>query len=115
MSMSSKKILARTCAFIAIIGLFGLSLRGPQRRSSDLSVLMEPDGTGVWHDLFAEFHRLHPEVQVDLVEGPAATDTREDMYSTSFLSGAAGYDIVYGDVTWTPKFAAAQWLLDLTP
>jgi trehalose/maltose transport system substrate-binding protein len=114
MSMSSKKTLARTCAFIAIIGLFGLSLRGPERRSSDLSVLMEPDGTGVWHDLFGEFHRVHPELRVDLVEGPAPTDAREDMYSTSFLSEAAGYDIVYGDATWTPKLAAADWLLDLT-
>jgi multiple sugar transport system substrate-binding protein len=36
------------------------------------------------------------------------------MYTTSFLSGAAGYDIVYCDVIWTPKFAAAGWLLDLT-
>jgi multiple sugar transport system substrate-binding protein len=36
------------------------------------------------------------------------------MYSTSFLSGSSGYDIVYSDVVWTPKFAAAGWLLDLT-
>jgi multiple sugar transport system substrate-binding protein len=36
------------------------------------------------------------------------------MYSTSFLSGSAGYDIVYCDVVWVPKFAAAGWLLDLT-
>lgn len=49
-----------------------------------------------------------------LVEGPPATNSREDMYSTSFLSGEAGYDIVYCDVIWVPKFAAAGWLLDLT-
>jgi multiple sugar transport system substrate-binding protein len=36
------------------------------------------------------------------------------MYSTSFLSGSAGYDVVYCDVIWVPKFAAAGWLLDLT-
>src|SRR6185503_15537909 len=49
-----------------------------------------------------------------LVEGPAPTDTREDMYSVSFLSGEAAYDIVYCDVVWIPKFAAAGWLLDVT-
>jgi multiple sugar transport system substrate-binding protein len=75
---------------------------------------MEPDGTGVWRDLIAQFHQLNPDVRVRLVEGPPATNTREDMYSTSFLSGDAGYDIVYADVIWVPKFAAAGWLLDLT-
>ena len=75
---------------------------------------MEPDGTGVWRDLIAQFHQLNPDVRVRLVEGPPATNTREDMYSTSFLSGEAGYDIIYADVIWVPKFAAAGWLLDLT-
>jgi multiple sugar transport system substrate-binding protein len=75
---------------------------------------MEPDGAGVWLDLINQFQNLYPNVVVRLVEGPPATNTREDMYATSFLSGEAGYDIVYGDVIWTPKFAAAGWLLDLT-
>jgi len=77
-------------------------------------MLMEPDGSGIWRDLIQQFERLHPEIKVQLIEGPPATDTREDMYSTSFLSGASGYDIVYCDVISVPKFAAAGWLLDLT-
>jgi multiple sugar transport system substrate-binding protein len=77
-------------------------------------MLMEPDGTGIWHDLINQFQSLHPDIHIRLVEGPPATNTREDMYSTSFLSGSAGYDIVYCDVIWVPKFAAAGWLLDLT-
>ena len=28
--------------------------------------------------------------------------------------GSGGYDVVYSDVIWIPKFAAAGWLLDLT-
>src|ERR1700724_2543036 len=114
MCMSSKNILARTLVFAAVIGLFALSLRGPGKRGADLSILMEPDGTGVWRELFAEFHAAHPEIQVRLIEGPSSTDTRQDMYSTSFLSQAASYDTVYCDATWTPQFAAAGWLLDLT-
>ena len=77
-------------------------------------MLMEPDGTGLWQAIIEDFQALHPDIRVQLVEGPAPTDTREDMYSVSFLSGAAAYDIVYCDVIWTPKFAAAGWLLDLT-
>jgi multiple sugar transport system substrate-binding protein len=75
---------------------------------------MEPDGTGVWRDLIAQFEQLYPGTTVRLVEGPPSTNTREDMYSTSFLSGEAGYDVIYADVIWTPKFAAAGWLMDLT-
>jgi multiple sugar transport system substrate-binding protein len=79
-----------------------------------MSMLMEPDGSGVWRELINDFESHHPGARVRLIEGPPATNTREDMYATSFLAGASGYDIVYCDVIWTPKFAAAGWLLDLT-
>ena len=75
---------------------------------------MEPDGTGVFRDIIERFNKTSPESPVRLVEGPPSTDTREDMYSTAFLAGGSGYDIVYCDVVWVPKFAAAGWLLDLT-
>jgi len=107
-------MLSRTLILIAFVGLLVLSLRGPQENESDLSILMEPDGTGVWRELIEEFHSHHPGNRIRLVEGPPATNTREDMYATSFLSGEAGYDIVYCDVVWVPKFAAAGWLLDLS-
>jgi multiple sugar transport system substrate-binding protein len=75
---------------------------------------MEPDGTGVWREIIARFNKTHPSSPVRLVEGPPPTDAREDMYSTAFLGGRTGYDIVYCDVIWIPKFAAAGWLLDVT-
>ena len=75
---------------------------------------MEPDGTGVWRDLVDQFNREYPGPPVRLIEGPPATNTREDLYSTSFLSGDASYDIVYSDSIWVAKFAAAGWLRDLT-
>ena len=112
--MSSKKILGRTLAAIGLAGLLILSLRSPDRYGpSNLKMLMEPDGTGVWHSLIEDFEAQHPDVRVQLIEGPPATNTREDMYATSFLSGASSYDIVYSDVIWTPKFAAAGWLMQV--
>jgi multiple sugar transport system substrate-binding protein len=98
---------------IAILGI--LSLRTPPSRSDgELSILMEPDGTGVWGKLIAEFNREVPDARVRLIEGPPATNVREDLYSTSFLSGKSSFDIVYCDVIWVAKFAAAGWLRDLS-
>jgi multiple sugar transport system substrate-binding protein len=113
--MSLTKILARVFS-IALIGILGiLSLRSPSSKlKGELSILMEPDGTGVWRELISEFNRRNPHARVRLVEGPPATNAREDLYSTSFLSGKSSYDIVYCDVIWVAKFAAAGWLRDLT-
>ncbi|MEW6754139.1 MAG: extracellular solute-binding protein [Candidatus Latescibacterota bacterium] len=82
--------------------------------ATHLAVLMAPDATGVWREVFADFHRQNPDVAVDFVEGPSATNTREDLYVASFLSGESAYDLVFADVVWVPEFAAAGWLADLT-
>lgn len=106
---------ARISGLLLLSILLAASLRVPRAGSrTELLVLMEPDGTGVWRDIMSRFNDAHPATPVRLVEGPASTDTREDMYSTAFLAGRSGYDIVYCDVVWVPKFAAAGWLLDLT-
>jgi multiple sugar transport system substrate-binding protein len=106
---------AKICGFILLSVLLIASLRVPRTSSrSELTVLMEPDGTGVWRDIIGRFNSAHPQSPVRLVEGPAPTDSREDMYSTAFLAGRSGYDIVFCDVIWVPKLAAAGWLLDLT-
>ena len=75
---------------------------------------MEPDGSGTWSDVIQRFNDLHPDARIRMVEGPPDTNTREDMYSTAFLSQSGGYDVVFCDVVWVPKFAAAGWLLDLS-
>jgi multiple sugar transport system substrate-binding protein len=109
------KTLARAFATLSIAILGILSLRTPPSHlGNELSILMEPDGTGVWRELISEFNRRATSVRVRLVEGPPATDAREDLYSTSFLSGKSSFDIIYCDVVWVAKFAAAGWLTDLT-
>ncbi|HUJ09677.1 MAG TPA: ABC transporter substrate-binding protein [Verrucomicrobiae bacterium] len=106
--------------WMGLLLLFAASLVGCEKRAEStegvvvLNVLMEPDTTGIWRKLFAEFHERNPGIQIHHVEGPTATDAREDLYTTSFLSGESAYDLVYADVVWIPKFAAAGWLEDLT-
>ena len=50
---------------------------------------------------------------VRLVEGPNSTDLRENLYTAALLARDSSFDLVLMDVTWTPKFAAAGWLLPL--
>lgn len=78
-----------------------------------LRYLAGPDIGGGAKENIARFEGLHPDIKVEMVEGPAATSTREDMYSTSFMGGESTYDLVYMDVIWVPKFAAMGWLMPL--
>ncbi|MFP4124965.1 MAG: ABC transporter substrate-binding protein, partial [Coleofasciculus sp.] len=43
-----------------------------------------------------------------------ATDAVEDLYSSAFLLGDSPFDLVYLDIVWVSKFAAAGWLMPLS-
>ncbi|MEM6591976.1 MAG: ABC transporter substrate-binding protein [Cyanobacteria bacterium P01_C01_bin.73] len=60
------------------------------------------------------FEAENPDIDVQIVQGPNATDSVENLYTTSFLLGDSPYDLVFADVIWIPKFAAAGWLKDLS-
>ncbi|NJK41011.1 MAG: ABC transporter substrate-binding protein [Acaryochloridaceae cyanobacterium SU_2_1] len=79
-----------------------------------LTMMMQGQEKEPWQELVDDFHRQNPRIIVDLVEGPNATDAREDLYTTSFLIGDSPYDLIYMDIIWAPKFAAAGWLMDLS-
>jgi multiple sugar transport system substrate-binding protein len=66
-----------------------------------------------WTPIARAFEATHPGVRIELVEGPNATDLRENLYTTALLAGDDAFDLVSMDVTWTPKFAGAGWLAPL--
>ena len=68
----------------------------------------------MWHPLAAEFEAQHPDIHIEIIEGPSTSNIVEDLYVSAFLLGNAPYDLVYMDITWVAKFAAAGWLQDLT-
>jgi multiple sugar transport system substrate-binding protein len=78
-----------------------------------LSLLMIATEIPMWKPLVQQFERQHPDIRLQLVEGPTSPDLLEDLSTSAFLLGDSPYDLVYMDVTWTPKFAAAGWLMDL--
>lgn len=73
----------------------------------------EPDTGGAFREIIARFEKARPGVRVEMVEGPASTDAREEMAVGGFLSGDSPYDVVLLDVVWVPKFAAQGWLAAL--
>ncbi|MBI4833767.1 MAG: ABC transporter substrate-binding protein [Planctomycetes bacterium] len=78
-----------------------------------LRFLDAADTGGAWKSLITEFEQSYPNIKVELVEGPAATNSREDMYARSFMAGESVYDMVYMDIIWVPKFASAGWISPL--
>jgi multiple sugar transport system substrate-binding protein len=78
-----------------------------------LAVMVPPSERPFWIPIADAFEDAHPGVRVDLVEGPQSTDLRENLYTTSLLARDPTFDLVYMDVTWTAKFAAAGWLRPL--
>jgi len=80
-----------------------------------LRLLMTAPDAQPWQKvMISQFEQEHPNIRIEIVEGPNATNLIEDLYTSAFLLGDSPYDLVNMDVIWTPKFAAAGWLVDLT-
>jgi multiple sugar transport system substrate-binding protein len=80
-----------------------------------LNLLMTTPDAQPWQQgLIKDFEQEHPKIRLNLVEGPNSPDLVENLYTASFLLGDSPYDLVNMDVVWASKFAAADWLRDLT-
>lgn len=113
--MSSSR---RARAALAAAGLLAaLGCAGPGRVPDPavprVGLLVPPSERPQWDLIARDFMRAHPGIRVDVVEGPQATDLRENLYTASLLARDPSFDLVYMDVTWTSKLAGAGWLLPL--
>ena len=80
-----------------------------------LNLLMNAGEVPYWKDLIIkDFEKENPGIRIQIIEAPNATDLTENLYTSAFILGDSPYDLVYMDVIWTAKFAAAGWLLDLS-
>lgn len=66
-----------------------------------------------WQPFVNEFNEKNPDIKLEVIPGPNNTNLVEDLYTSAFLLGDSPYDLVYMDIVWVPKFAAAGWLLPL--
>ncbi len=105
--------IAALCASIALASPSCAPSRRATSGTATLAVMLPPSERPFWVPIAGAFERDHPGVRVELVEGPQSTDLRENLYTASLLARDPTFDLVYMDVTWTPKFAAAGWLVPL--
>ena len=79
-----------------------------------IKTLMRADEAQQWQPLVDKFNQQYPNINLEVIEAPSDSNQVEDLYTASFLLGNSPYDLVYMDIVWTPKFAAAGWLRDLS-
>lgn len=87
-----------------------------QAGSSTITLTMALSGIESvrWQPVIAEFERQHPDIRIALVEAHESTDDLEAIYADAFEQGNPTFDLVYADIIWVPRFAAAGWLLDIS-
>ncbi|MFP4102458.1 ABC transporter substrate-binding protein [Coleofasciculus sp.] len=79
-----------------------------------VQVLMSALEASQWQPFVEDFEEENPDINLEIREGPRATDAVEDLYSSAFLLGDSPFDLVYLDIVWVSKFAAAGWLMPLS-
>ncbi len=80
-----------------------------------ITALINAGEVPYWQKLIVkDFEKENPGIHLEIIEAPNATDLTENLYTSAFILGDSPYDLIYMDVIWTGKFAAAGWLLDLS-
>ena len=79
-----------------------------------IETLVRADEALQLQPLVDKFNQQHSDIKFKIIEAPSDSNQVEDLYTASFLLGNSPYDVVYMDIVWTPKFAAAGWLRDLS-
>lgn len=79
-----------------------------------IKTLIRADEAQQLRPLAEQFNQQHSDIRFQIVEAPSDSNQVEDLYTSSFLLGNSPYDVVYMDIVWTPKFAAAGWLRDVS-
>ncbi|NES70633.1 MAG: extracellular solute-binding protein, partial [Okeania sp. SIO2D1] len=85
-----------------------------QEKPVTIQVLMSATTATQLEPIQTDFNKTHPNIKLEIVKAPNDTNLVEDLYTSSFLLGDSPYDLAYMDTVWVPKFAAANWLQDLS-
>lgn len=107
-------ILGLLCVFLLLGFKLMFSLPALTQGKVTLNVLIFAGEATQWAPLVKEFNAKNPDIRFNILEAPNASNAIEDLYTSAFLLGNSPYDLVYLDIVWVPKFAAAGWLADLS-
>lgn len=99
---------------MASIIIFATILPIKSQQPIEINILIQALEAAQWQSLVTEFNQQQEKIRLKIIEAPNATNQVEDLYTASFLLGDSPYDLVYMDIVWVQKFAAAGWLQDLS-
>ncbi len=97
-----------------VIVFQGLILSAQTQQPITITTLIRADEAQQLQPLVTKFNQQHDDIKFQIIEAPSDSNQVEDLYTSSFLLGNSPYDLVYMDIVWTPKFAAAGWLENLS-
>ena len=101
--------------FAALVIVFSGSILSAQTQQPiAIKTLVRADEAQQLQPLVDKFNQQYADIKFQIIEAPSDSNQVEDLYTSSFLLGNSPYDLVYMDIVWTPKFAAAGWLQDIS-
>jgi multiple sugar transport system substrate-binding protein len=108
--------------FLELALLAPLACRGSNERSRSgrgkirLGFKHQPLGSNPapLRELIAGYAKTHPEVDVISEALPNASDVAHQYFLTALEGGAQHFDVFVLDLIWTPEFARAGWIADLS-
>jgi len=113
--LSKYKTITLGIALLALLVVFQLFvLPAWTNQPVTIKTLIRADEASQLQPLVTKFNQQHSDIRFEIVEAPSDSNQVEDLYTSSFLLGNSPYDLVYMDIVWTPKFAAAGWLKDVS-
>lgn len=101
-------------ALVVCLGVIFYSVVALSQQPVRVTMLTSALDSAQERHIIEAFEAQNPDIKVDVIEGPNASNLIEDLYTSSFLLGDSPYDLIMMDTIWLPKFAAAGWLLDLS-
>ena len=104
-----------------LLTLIGLLLAGSigwsgLQRPEEISILMPAPFVDATVEQVKQFNADHSgRIVLNVIKGPRDTESISDLAISSLLLGTPPFDALLVDVTWLPKYVAADWLQPLDP
>lgn len=105
-------VILLSCFLVFRLGILPITLA---QQPITLTLLMLAPEVQAWNEvLIKNFEEKNPDIRIQIIEGPSASDLYENLYTSAFILGDSPYDLINMDVVWAAKFAAAGWIQDLS-
>ncbi|WP_320676809.1 ABC transporter substrate-binding protein [Prochlorococcus sp. MIT 1300] len=103
-----------TLIAVTILTILGSVVWPSQNTIDEINILMPAPFVDSTKESIEHFNKANTgKIKINVTRGPRETESVSDLAISSLLLGNSPFDVVLVDVTWLPKYAAANWLLPL--